>query len=65
MDYRINAYNEDYIMLYKFDIFAEITKLLEKEYKTKEEEKILEILQNIINIAFNYKNEKGICRKGL
>lgn len=59
MNYRINTFNENYIMLCEFNIFLEITKLLEKENQTKEEQKNLKLLQDIINCKFNYRNEKG------
>ena len=59
MEYRFNTYNEDYIMLSQFDIFNKIAELVEKENKTKEDNKILKIIQNIINCTFSYRNEKG------
>lgn len=59
MEYRFNTYNEDYIMLSQFDIFNKIAELVEKENKTNVDNKILKIIQDIINCTFSYRNEKG------
>ena len=49
MEYRINTYNENYLMINQFNLFNTLCKLQFKNEKTKEEKKIETKLQEAKN----------------
>jgi len=59
MNYRLNKYNENYIMINQFEAFLVQTTLMDKENLSKEDIKAYDEIIKLINFMLYYKNGKG------
>ena len=59
MNYRINTYNENYIMINRYETFVLETKIMDKEKNSLEDIKAEAEINKLINCMLHYRNEKG------
>lgn len=59
MNYRLNKYNENYIMINQFETFLLQTTTMDKENLSKEDRKAYDEIKKLINYMLHYRNKKG------
>ena len=59
MNYRINTYNENYIMINHYETFALQTKIMDKEKTSLEDIRAEAEMDKLINYMLHYRNKKG------
>lgn len=58
MKFKFNTYNENYIMINRFDIYPALAHF-DKENKSKEADEIFQTFINIDQSIINYEKKKG------